>query len=279
MGRLADPPVPPPPLPGWPLTGHDPREGRGVDGCIVTGASLHRVPLAFKTVLSSAVDRVSALGGSPALYLYGSVATGMARVGRSDVDLFTVGLPPAAAALIGHDLGAAFAHLCRGVEIGPAQWADYQGPSDQAYGNRLFLRHYSVHLAGPALAAGWPAFAADAAAARGLHGDIGLCADRWRAELLRDAGPSLLGRRVARKTLLAVAGLVSLHDALWTTDRVAAAWRWGVLRPALAGALQQLVGWCSAGPPGPPPSAVQAALDGVVAEVVDAFRQRVGLWR
>lgn len=250
-----------------------------VDGMIVTGACQHRIAPEFKAVISKAVVRVSAIGGSHSLYVYGSVATGTARVGRSDVDLFTVGLRPGIASPIGQDLGAEYAHICRGVDIGAAQWADYDGPGDEAYGNRVFLRHYCVHLAGPDLGQGLPVFAADEAAARGFNGDIGLCADRWRIEVRRDPCPSLLGRRVARKTLLAVAGLVSVHDTIWTTDRVAAAWRWGLLRPGLADSLRKLVAWSAASTSGPSPSEIQIVLDGVVAEVVDEFRQRIGLWR
>lgn len=265
-------------LPGRPHTGHDPLEGVTADGMIVTGAGPGRLASEFKSVIARAVEHVTALAGDHSLYVYGSVATGCARVGHSDVDLITIGLDPAVARRMGEQLSAEFAPLCRAVEVGAAQRSDHEGPGDQAYGNRVFLRHYGVHLAGPDVGQGWPAFPADAAAARGFNGDIGLCADRWRTELLRSPYPSSLGRRVARKTLLAVAGLVSIHDGTWTTDRVAAAWRWGLLRPKLAGALSELVEWSSAGPAGPPQARVQRCLDGVVADVVAEFRQHIGLW-
>ena len=143
---------------------------------------------------------------------------------------------------------------------------------------RVFLRHYCVHLAGPDVGLDLPDFRADKAAARGFNGDIGLCADRWCKELVRTPYPVLLGRRVARKTLLAVAGLVSVHDAIWTTDRVAAAWRWGELKPELAGSLRELVRWSGTLTTGPSPSEVDVALGGVVADVVDEFRRTMGLW-
>ena len=264
---------------GRPETGHDPLEGMRADGTIVTGASLHRIAPAFKAVLSDAVERVSALGENHSLYVYGSVATGTARVGRSDLDLVTVGLSPDDAARISQDLSAKYAQLCRGVDIGAAQRSDHDGPGDAAYGNRVFLRHYCVHLAGPDVGQGLTDFPADDAAARGFNGDIGLCAERWRFEALGHPYPPLLGRRIARKTLLALAGLVSVHDGLWTTDRVAAAWRWGLLRPSQAGSLRTLVAWIEPGATGPSPSEVQIVLDGVVADVVGAFRQTIGLWR
>jgi len=65
------------------------------------------------------------------------------------------------------------------------------------------------------------------------------------------AGP--LGVRVARKTLLAVAGLVSVHDRTWTTGRSRAVWRWSELDPALAD-------------------------DGIIVAIVERFDSLIGLW-
>lgn len=257
---------------------HDPLEGVSVDGMIATGARRSRISSAFEPVIAQAVAQ--ALHGQHSLYVYGSVATGMARLGSSDVDLVTIGLDPASAAAMARQLGAAFPGLCRGVEVGPAQRSDYEGSSDEAYGNRVFLRHYCVHLAGPDVGHGLPDFPADAAAARGFNGDIGLGLDRWRMELARKSFLGSLGRRVARKTLLAVAGLVSIHDCTWTTDRAASARRWGLIKPEVAAALQQLVALSNVGTAGSPSrSEVQGLLDGVVADVVDDFKSRIGLWR
>jgi hypothetical protein len=53
----------------------------------------------------------------------------------------------------------------------------------------------------------------------------------------------LLGVRVARKTLLAVAGLVSVRDHTWTTGRSRAVQRWSDLGPGLAAQLGRLHSW------------------------------------
>ena len=257
---------------------HDPLEGVSTHGMIVTGARRSRFSSAFMPVIADAVEHVSAMGGRHSLYVYGSVATGMAQAGESDVDLVTIGLDPAQAGQIGKELSAKYLNLCRGVEVGAAQLPDYEGDGDEAYGNRVFLRHYCVHLAGPDMGRSFPDFPADVSAARGFNGDIGLCLARWRIEVLREPYSALLARRVARKTLLAVAGLVSIHDSTWTTDRIGAARRWSLVRPQLAASLEKLVSWSAGENPEPSPSEVQVVLVGAVATVVDEFRERIGLW-
>jgi len=119
--------------------------------------------------------------------------------------------------------------MCREVSIAPAAWAELGAESGEGYGLRVFLRHYCVHLAGADPAGGLPAYLADAQAARGFNGDIARHMERWQSDLDGGADVAGLGTRIARKTLLAVAGLVSVRDATWSTDRRACARRWGEL--------------------------------------------------
>ena len=259
----------------------DPLEGVSADGTIVTGARRANFSAAFVPVLERAVALLAAIEGNHSLHVYGSVATGTARPGRSDVDLVTIGLETATARGVGDALSSEFASLCRSVELGPARRSDYEGTRDEAYGNRVFLRHYCVHLAGPDIAQGLPDFRADAAAARGFNGDIGLCADRWRTELAHAGASAALARRIARKTLLTVAGLVSMYDATWTTDRLGAAARWACIRPSLASQLDTVIAWSDDASTNASASAsdIGRILEGLVAEVVEEFRSRIGLWR
>jgi uncharacterized protein len=157
------------------------------------------------------------------------------------------------------------------------QPADLADRSDEGYGNRVFLRHYCVRLAGPepdGLAAAYPA---DARAARGFNGDIAVHAARWRRALDDGAEPGPLARRVARKSLLAAAGLVSVHDGTWTTDRATAARRWARIEPAAGGGAATLLDWIGTGADVTAPALLEV-LDGCVAPLVEAFAERVGLW-
>lgn len=186
----------------------DPDEGVAADGTILTGARRGRVPAAFEPVLADAVAMAGTRGAS--LYVYGSVAAGTVRPPSSDVDLLSIDLPEAAA--VGQRLSARYAGLCRGVEIAAATAADLAGDDDAAYGYRVFLRHYCVHLAGPDPAAALSAFPADARAARGFNGDIGAHHRRWRHAMgsgtvaadplgVRPAGRASLGSRFPEKQM------------------------------------------------------------------------------
>jgi uncharacterized protein len=254
----------------------DPEEGVAADGTIRTGAHRARVPAAFEPVLADAVAFAGDSGAS--LYVYGSVATGTAHLGSSDVDLLSIDLPEAA--ILGRRLSARYADRCRGVEVAAAIDADFAGDTDAAYGGRVFLRHYCVHLAGPDPAATLPAFPADARAARGFNGDLGRYLRRWRQELgSGTVAPDLLGVRVARKTLLAVAGLVSVHDHAWTTDRSRAVQRWSELEPGLAAQLGQLHSWVTGESHPDREEAGRALADnGIVPVIVERFGRLIGLW-
>jgi hypothetical protein len=82
---------------------------------------------------------------------------------------------------------------------------------------------------------------------------------------------------MARKTLLALAGLVSIHDGDWTTDREWGVRRWSEIEPDRADELDMLHAW-STGRPEIEARDVAAALDGVVGHVIVRFREAVGLW-
>jgi uncharacterized protein len=250
---------------------HDPREGVTPDGLIRTGATRDAISPTWTPVLQAAVDAVA---GRASLYVYGSVATGCAVVPTSDVDLLSVGLPAHEARSIAADLSVQYGDRCRGVSIAPAAWAELEADSDEGHGLRVFLRHYCVHLAGDDPADELPAYRADRRAARGFNGDIVQHLRRWELAADNDADVGRLATRIARKTLLAVAGLVSMRDATWSTDRRTGARRWHELEPGAP--VAALVGWLDT-----PPSdraAIHEVIEGPVSEVVRSFRSEIGLW-
>lgn len=255
----------------------DPGEGVAADGTITTGVDRCLVPEPFEPALSTAVAVIAEAASEASVYLYGSVATGRARQSHSDVDLLTVGLDTGRAAELGRDLSRQFSGLCRGIEIAAMTPGDVASETDEGYGNRVFLRHYCVHLAGPDHASRLPRFLADARAARGFNGDIARHAARWRDMLAAGGEPQRVGRRLARKTLLAVAGQVSIHDAAWTTDRALAADRWAEIEPELRAALQALLAW-SDGQALPGRHEALRMLDVPIPRIIAGFAETIGLW-
>jgi len=218
------------------------------DGSIVTGVARHRIETPFLGVVDEAVQWSGTLELPEAsLLLYGSVATGAAVVGRSDVDLLAVGISNEQAHAMSSALSDSWGELCRGVEVSAVSHDDLTKDGDEAHGLLVFLRHYCVPLAGRDQWRALPPCAADAAAARGFNGDIDRHLERWRVST-----PDLvLCRRAARKSLLAAAGLHSVLDATWTTDRARGAAAWRRRRPDLAEDIHHLEHWASLPDPSP----------------------------
>ena len=125
----------------------DPIEGVSPEGSIVTGAD-RGIPTRFQTILDEAVASLAERNASTDVYVYGSVATGTAIPGVSDVDLLTIGASSADAEDVATRMSQRYATECRAVDVAVAQASNYIGDADDAYGNRVFLRHYCVYLAG-----------------------------------------------------------------------------------------------------------------------------------
>ena len=77
--------------------------------------------------------------------------------------------------------------------------------------------------------------------------------------------------------LFAVSSLVSIHDQTWTTNRFAAARRWGQVQPELLRDLNTLLRWGDTAPIGISNQETMNMLTGTVAKVIDDFSQQIGL--
>ena len=258
---------------------HDPLEEITADGNIVTGASKSKLVAEFSPILDEVLKHFASSKKDVSLYIYGSVATGTARVSESDVDLFTLGLDGGIAKDLSKKLSEKYSELCRAVEIQPSQYSAFSGSDDESYGNRVFLRHYCVHLSGPDFKNQFPDYPADTAAARGFNGDIGIFYKNWIEELQQIDEFALLGRRIARKTLLAISGLVSIHDKIWTTDRIVSAQRWAQAVPELKLDLCRLAAWSSEKNLSISKAEVYEMLSGTIAKIVEDFSKQIGLWK
>lgn len=122
----------------------DPEEGVAPDGTIRTGVSRARIPPAFLLVIDAVQASIAHRRAEASLYLCGSVATGQAVIGRSDVDLIALDLPARDADAMAAALSERFAGVCREVAVGAGSTAALHDEGDEAYGNRAFLRARST---------------------------------------------------------------------------------------------------------------------------------------
>jgi uncharacterized protein len=255
----------------------DPLEGLTADGLIRTGVARDRVPSWIEPTLAVSVKRLLSQSPSASVYVYGSAATGAARRSTSDLDLLAIVIGADDMREVARAVSVHAADVCRSVEIAVASRSSLDGDGDEPYGLRVFLHHYCVLVAGPDVRRASSGFPGDRRAARGFNGDIARHHAHWR-DVAGDAHPAELGRRVSRKTLLAVAGLVSLRDATWTTDRETAAHRWAEVHPELSDGLAELLDW-SSGRTLAERHALARHLDSTIDQIVVQFTDEIGLWR
>jgi uncharacterized protein len=192
----------------------DPDEGVDADGLLVTGASLDRIPPAYRPVVADCVAALTAFGERlDGLYLYGSVATGQARPPDSDLDLlalWTSTVDPDEIGAVVATLSTRHSAVVR--EVGLAQ-APVDSLREEA--DHCFLKHYCVPLAGRDRRSELPRCRPSRALADGFNDDLAGFVHTLRSIV----DNPLAVRKAARRLLLAVATIESVSHATWSTDR------------------------------------------------------------
>lgn len=230
----------------------DPAEGVDADGVIVTGAARERIPPTYRPVVADCTAELQESFGDRlhSLYLYGSVATGQARPGVSDLDLIAVwahDANPAEVHAVEATLSARHAHVVRDVGISSAALVEVLADDRDGLGWRCFLRHYGVWLAGRDLRPQLPPCRASRAVADAFNDDVHALVQRWRTELAQAQDTSevaAIARAAARKLLLVTATLESVEHGGWTTDRATGARLLARHHPQWAAVAESAIGWC-----------------------------------
>ena len=134
------------------------------------------------------------------------------------MDLLTLDLASTVTADVGAVLSQRFFSTCRAVDVAAASTAVLEAGGDESYGLPRVLEALLRPPGGATTCRScrWPSTRPTRERV-GFNGDITLHAERWRAAIDGGEAPSDVGRRLARKTLLSVAGLVSMHDQMWTS--------------------------------------------------------------
>lgn len=200
----------------------DPHEGVDDQGRVRTGVSVDRVPTAFQSLLAAAVDIIAATEDSHSIHLYGSVATGRAVPGRSDLDLLVV-TDAEDAAVTGTaelreqlgDLARAYP-VARAVELSILRMADLLADTEEGRVERCFMTSYTVLVHGPDPLSARTPCQADLALARGFSASLLAQLD----DVVDSRVPLLPDRQVlGRRLLMSAALLLSVRDSDWSTDR------------------------------------------------------------
>jgi hypothetical protein len=154
--------------------------------------------------------------GVSSLYLYGSVATGRAVPGRSDLDLIVVGEGASTPRVADVVRPLADDGLVREIGVSTMPREVVVADDERGRIERCFLTAYAVHLAGeempPTRCPG------DRVLARGFAGDLLERLPRLAAGRLEGADPTGLARRL----LMTTAMHLTVVRGEWSTDRARA---------------------------------------------------------
>ncbi|TVQ21724.1 MAG: hypothetical protein EA383_16665 [Spirochaetaceae bacterium] len=198
-------------------------------GYIQNEVAIENVTETFRPLLDDAVNRISRLLGPEmsGLYLYGSVGTGRAVAGRSDIDLLVVLLaepaPPRCNAIadVARQLEGHHPKVVRSVEIATT-WLDQVLTSRESLGYKVFIKHFCVCIAGDDLSPELPHVPPSPTVCSALNGDAPeVLSELWtRFDRTYDEHERRrLGGAIARKILRTLMSVIAAETELWATGR------------------------------------------------------------
>lgn len=200
----------------------------GVDknGLIITEVGLNKIKPAFKKVLDTIKDEVISKFGDQihSLYLYGSVATGEARIKSSDLDLLLV-LHQKPTSKIKNEVTVFQNYLTKihsstfrdvGISLTHANEV-----KKDTYGWGCFIKHLCVCLAGENLGKNLPKFKPSKKVAKAFNGDIEKHIKTVLEQLKSTQNPQevrVICSGTMRKIVRTGFCLVMEQEQSWTTD-------------------------------------------------------------
>lgn len=202
----------------------------GVDesGFILTEVFPEKIGPTFRPivehVLNLIIQEVDAL--LDGVYLYGSVATGRAVEGTSDLDIILVFLAPPELAVkkkiehLGLCLSNQYEKQLRGVGLEMTDVTDVCSEKER-FGGMCFLKHLCICIYGNDLTKDIPAFRPSADIAKAFNGDLGQSLPGWKKKIEEAASDGELekvARSFAKKIVRAGFSLVMPRAGAWTSD-------------------------------------------------------------
>ena len=202
----------------------------GVDdnGIIITEVSADKVTSQYKTIVSEVLDSIlkeltSQLDG---VYLYGSVVTGKAVEGKSDLDILLI-LKDEPNNELSENISILEKALSKKYEprlrcVGMAVTNIAEVTSDkEKYGYMCFIKHLCVCIYGNDVAKDIPAFRPSKEVAKGFNGDIGERLEFYKDKIENITSESELKKltqEVSKKIVRTGFSLVMPRSGSWSTD-------------------------------------------------------------
>lgn len=202
-------------------------DGLDAEGYVRNLGSLSKIPTSLQPAVDQARLKIGEAFQSElhSLYLYGSVASGKAQLGSSDLDLFLVfrespqAHVQALATQLEAELTQKFLPDLREVGFALASLSEILG-GDNQIGWGFFIKHQCVCLTGEDLAVKFPRYKPTRAVAYGLNGDLSLEIEKTK-NVLQSGLPEVVNKgmmSISRKMVRTAFCLVIEEANCWTTD-------------------------------------------------------------
>lgn len=202
----------------------------GVDenGIILTEVSYEKITSQFKPIVESVLDAI-VQEFSPLLdgvYLYGSIATGKAVKGTSDLDSVLVFKNKPSEELLERistleaKLSKKYETALRNIGLEVTDVTELCSEKEK-YGGMCFMKHLCICLYGNDIAKDVPGFKPSKEVAQGFNGDIGQKLEIFRSKIDRtdmEAEIKKLSQSAAKKILRTGFSLVMPRTKSWTTN-------------------------------------------------------------
>jgi predicted nucleotidyltransferase len=204
------------------------QDGLDAEGYIETCGSVERIPPVFRPAVDDSIALLTSTleARLHGLYLCGSVATGRARLGHSDIDLLVIfrdsvsDRDQAEIRHVANTLSTSCHSLVREVGLGAVSLREALA-EEGLPGWGCFIKHLCVCLAGQDIRPLLPRFRPSIEVARGFNGDYPSVTQAGLQELAEanqtEIAQSLM-RRICRKTVRTGFSLVMPRLGCWTTD-------------------------------------------------------------
>jgi uncharacterized protein len=231
----------------------------GVDknGIIITEVSADKITSPFREIVENILNSILGEFSTQlnAVFLYGSIATGKAVVGKSDLDILIVFNEKLTEELsrrvlsLEEKLTNEYESTLRDVGLATTCVADALSEKERK-GSLCFLKHLCVCIYGEDFTKDIPGFKPSREVAKGFNGDIAKVLESFKGKLEKGTGAEeikKLSQSVAKKIVRTGFSLVMPRSNSWTTNLQTSADTFAYYYPEKAPEMNTSLEWSKVG--------------------------------